>query len=141
MDWTRWTAWDNQIYTWIGSHQWIKNQQTENTLRNKGIDYRDTIEGNGINHRTTKTAHWTDIAKGQCGVFKRVNAAYGHQTAVHRVHLPGIFITRKDKGRDEAEIKESVVSIALTRSTDNRNDIELIGKGSIQLSTIPIVDF
>ena len=106
MDWTRWTARDNQIYTWIGSHQWIKNQQTENTLRNKGIDYRDTIEGNGINHRTTKTAHWTDIAKGQCGVFKRVKAAYGHQTAVHRVHLPGIFITRKDKGRDEAESTE-----------------------------------
>ena len=77
-------------------------------MRNKGIDYRDTMEGNGIKHRTkqwTKTAHWRDIAKGQCGMFERVKAAHGHQTAVHTVHLPGIFITRTDKGRDGAEIK------------------------------------
>ena len=24
MDWARWSAWDNQIHTWIGSHEWIK---------------------------------------------------------------------------------------------------------------------
>ena len=66
------------------------------------------MKGNGINHKSnqwTKTLHWRDIAKGQCRVFKRVKAGYGHEIAVHMAHPPGTFATRKDKGRDGAETK------------------------------------
>ena len=76
---------------------------------NKGRDCKNTMKGNGINHKSnkrTKTLHWKDIAKGQCGVFKRVKAAYGHQIAVHMAHSPGIFAARKDKGRESIETTE-----------------------------------
>ena len=43
-----------------------------------------------------------------------MKAAYGHQIAVHTAHLPGIFGTRKDKGRDDTEtteIKKSTIGM------------------------------
>ena len=43
------------MHTWIGSHEWMKNQQTKGALTEHREDYKDTLNGN-----ESKTAHWRD---------------------------------------------------------------------------------
>ena len=150
MDWARWTAWDNQIHTWIGSHEWIKEpagrkyiEWTQGYIARKQWKGTESIMNqiNGQRHYIGGTSAKVnaECLKSEGSLWTPDRSAYGTFTGYIWHTQRQRERWHRDDRRESTEIKESAFAITQSRFADSRNGAELIRNWSLR--TMPIVDF